>query len=55
MSKKALGDSNTLDNDRFEFLIRGPRKYGNDNPFEWLPDGPWSTLCKMAELPSKQL
>jgi dynein heavy chain len=50
MSKKALGDGKALDPDRFDFLIKAPRKYGAENPLDWLSDGPWSCLCKMAEL-----
>eukprot|EP00494_Astrolonche_serrata_P007066 UN07091 len=51
MSKKALGEHLVLDPDRFDFLIKGSRKYGIDNPLEWLSQGAWASLCKMAELP----
>jgi len=52
MSKKALGDNNVLDMDRFDYLIRGPRKYGADNPCsEWLSEAAWTGICQLSTLP----
>jgi len=50
MQKNALGENVKFDASYFQFLIFGQRKYGVENPINWLPDASWSGLCKLSEL-----
>eukprot|EP00753_Platysulcus_tardus_P011842 PLAT3317.22.p1 GENE.PLAT3317.22~~PLAT3317.22.p1 ORF type:complete len:2183 (+),score=1467.98 PLAT3317.22:1402-7950(+) len=34
----------------FDFLLRGPRRYGEDNPLPWLPDTHWAAVQALGEL-----
>lgn len=37
--------------DKFEFLLRGPRVAGVDNPLsEWVSDSSWATVHALKEL-----
>lgn len=48
LSNKAIPGE--LNSDYFEFMIRGTRKYGDENQIPWLPDASWYSLCALAEL-----
>jgi dynein heavy chain len=51
MKRGVLGDDAKVDELEFNFLMRGPRKMGEDNPIAWLPDSAWQTAQALMELP----
>mmetsp|Transcript_13737 Transcript_13737/g.31794 ORF Transcript_13737/g.31794 Transcript_13737/m.31794 type:complete len:4493 (-) Transcript_13737:49-13527(-) len=47
---RILARDGVLDNDLFDFLIRGPKASGSDNPLaEWLSDSAWSSVQALHE------
>ena len=46
-----LGEEHLLNETQFEFLLRGPRKLGVENPLiGWLPNANWQACCALGEL-----
>jgi dynein heavy chain len=39
-----------FDADLFSFLMRGPKKLGESNPLDWLPDPAWNSVQALAEI-----
>jgi dynein heavy chain, axonemal len=51
MKRGNLGDENLLNDVHFQFLLRGPRKEGEDNPLaSWLPTSAWQSIGALADL-----
>ena len=50
MKRGILGEDNILNETHFQFLLRGPRKEGEENPLSWLPKGAWDGCQALAEL-----
>eukprot|EP00295_Goniomonas_pacifica_P045819 CAMPEP_0175918472 /NCGR_PEP_ID=MMETSP0108-20121206/11901_1 /TAXON_ID=195067 ORGANISM="Goniomonas pacifica, Strain CCMP1869" /NCGR_SAMPLE_ID=MMETSP0108 /ASSEMBLY_ACC=CAM_ASM_000204 /LENGTH=1079 /DNA_ID=CAMNT_0017241099 /DNA_START=10 /DNA_END=3249 /DNA_ORIENTATION=- len=47
---RILARDGNLDHDLFDFLIRGPKATGTDNPLaEWLPDSSWASVQALHE------
>jgi dynein heavy chain len=41
MRRGILGEENMINETHFQFLMRGPRKLGEENPLAWLPESSW--------------
>ncbi|KAH8052758.1 dynein light chain binding protein [Aureococcus anophagefferens] len=51
MKRGTLGEDNLVDEIQFQFLLRGPRKTGEENPLiAWLPTSAWDSCQALAEL-----
>lgn len=50
MRRGILGDDNLMNESQFAFLLRGPRKLGEENPIEWLPTSAWQACGALGEL-----
>jgi dynein heavy chain, axonemal len=51
MKRGNLGDENLLNDAHFQFLLRGPRKEGEENPLaSWLPINAWQSIGALADL-----
>lgn len=50
MKRGNLGEENMLNEIHFQFLLRGPRKEGEENPVAWLPKSAWDSCLALAEL-----
>jgi len=50
MRRGVLGEDNAMDETLFNFLMRSPRKLGEDNPLEWLPASAWQSCQALSEL-----
>merc|ERR1711871_367371 len=51
MKRGNLGDDHLLNDAHFQFLLRGPRKEGEENPLSmWLPQSAWQSVGALAEL-----
>ena len=51
MRRGNLGEENLLNDTHFQFLLRGPRKEGEENPLNgWLPISAWQAIGALAEL-----
>jgi dynein heavy chain len=51
MKKGNLGEDNLLNNDHFQFLLRGPRKATDEAPnLPWLPVSAWQACNALADL-----
>jgi dynein heavy chain len=48
MRRKELSEE--LNMTYFNFLLRGPKKLGEENPVEWLPDSHWAAILSLSEL-----
>eukprot|EP00620_Florenciella_sp_RCC1587_P013374 CAMPEP_0182558034 /NCGR_PEP_ID=MMETSP1324-20130603/1743_1 /TAXON_ID=236786 /ORGANISM="Florenciella sp., Strain RCC1587" /LENGTH=2560 /DNA_ID=CAMNT_0024770185 /DNA_START=8 /DNA_END=7690 /DNA_ORIENTATION=+ len=51
MRRGTLGEDNQLNEAQFDFLMRGPRKLGEDKPpvLEWLPESAWQACGALGE------
>ena len=50
MRRGNLGEENLLNDTQFQFLLRGPRKEGEENPLSWLPKSAWEACLALADL-----
>ena len=51
MKRGNLGEDEKLDETEFQFLMRGPRKVGEDNPIGWMPASAWEASQALQDLP----
>jgi dynein heavy chain len=51
MKRGDLGEDARVDENEFQFLMRGPLKVGEDNPIGWLPDKAWQSSQALMDLP----
>jgi dynein heavy chain len=50
MKRGILGEENIVNEVHFQFLMRGTRKIGDENPLTWLPDAAWQGCNALAEI-----
>jgi len=50
MKRGVLGEDNKINESFFEFLLRGPKKLGTDNPINWLPSTAWQACQALGDL-----
>merc|ERR1719453_2785805 len=51
MRRGTLGEDNLINQTEFDFLLRGPRKAGEENPLvAWLPTSAWDACAALADL-----
>ncbi|CAE7532613.1 ODA4, partial [Symbiodinium microadriaticum] len=50
MKRGILGDENTLHEGMFQYLLRGTRKIGDENPIEWLPVSSWESCLALSDI-----
>eukprot|EP01041_Mallomonas_annulata_P000386 gene386-700_t len=50
MRRGTLGEDNVLNDIHFQFLLRGSRKEGEENPLSWLPKSAWDSCQALADL-----
>jgi dynein heavy chain len=50
MKRGNLGDDFLLNDVHFQFLLRGPRKIGDENPIGWLPIASWESCLALADI-----
>lgn len=51
MKRGNLGEENLLNDTHFQFLLRGPRREGEENPISsWLPKSAWESCLALADL-----
>ena len=50
MRRGNLGEDNMLNDTMFQFLLRGPRKEGEENLLSWLPKSAWDSCLALADL-----
>ena len=50
MKRGNLGEDNMLNDIHFQFLLRGTRKPGDDNPLTWLPKSAWESCLALCDL-----
>jgi dynein heavy chain, axonemal len=50
MKRGILGEDNILNEVHFQFLLRGTRKEGEENPLSWLPKSAWEGCQALADL-----
>jgi dynein heavy chain len=50
MNRGVLGEENKLNPSYLQFLMRGPRKVGEDNTIGWLPDSAWAACQALCDL-----
>ena len=50
MKRGNLGEDNMLNETQFQFLLRGPRKEGEENTLSWLPKSAWEACMALADL-----
>jgi dynein heavy chain, axonemal len=50
MKRGILGEENMLNQAMFNFLTRGSRKIGEENPIDWLPKSSWETCLALADI-----
>jgi dynein heavy chain len=39
-----------VEDKHIQFLLRGPKKLGEENPVDWLPEAQWAACCALGEL-----
>lgn len=50
MKRGNLGEDNMLNDIHFNFLLRGPRRVGEENPIAWLPKSAWEACNALSDL-----
>jgi len=51
MKRGTLGEDNLFDETQFQFLLRGPRRVGAENPLgAWLPTSAWDSVQALSEI-----
>ncbi|CAN0055637.1 unnamed protein product [Heterosigma akashiwo] len=50
MKRGILGDENLMNEVHFQFLMRGPKKLGEENPLPWLPKTAWDSCQALGDL-----
>merc|ERR1711871_205573 len=50
MKRGNLGEDNMLNETHFNFLLRGPRRAGEENPISWLPKSAWESCNALSDL-----
>jgi len=50
MNRGILGEENQMNNLHFQFLMRGPKKMGEENPLSWLPQAAWDACQALGDL-----
>lgn len=50
MKRGDLGEESLLNDAHFQFLLRGPRKVGEENPITWLPVASWEACGALSDL-----
>jgi len=50
MKRGNVGEENLLNEIHFQFLLRGIRKEGEENPLNWLPKSAWESCLALADL-----
>jgi dynein heavy chain len=51
LQRKIVGQEAGFDPKSLDFLLRGPKKLGDENPVDWLPDNAWNACQALIELP----
>ena len=50
MKRGILGEDNVLNETMFQYLLRGTRKVGDENPIEWLPVSSWESCLALSDI-----
>jgi len=50
MKRGDLGEDQVLNELHFQFLLRGPRRVGEENPVSWLPPSAWESCLALSDL-----
>merc|ERR1711871_537589 len=50
MKRGNLGEDNLLNESHFSFLLRGPRRVGEENPIAWLSKSAWEACNALSDL-----
>jgi dynein heavy chain len=50
MKRGILGEDNKMNEIHFSFLMRGPKKIGEENPIDWLPVTAWQACLALGDL-----
>jgi dynein heavy chain len=50
MNRGILGEDNTLNQIHFQYLLRGTRREGDENPISWLPKSAWESCLALADI-----
>jgi dynein heavy chain len=50
MKRGDLTEDNLLNEVHFQFLLRGPRREGEENPVSWLPKSAWDSVLALSDL-----
>merc|ERR1711871_1087534 len=50
MKRGNLGDDNLINEPMFQFLLRGPRRTGEENTLAWLPNAAWESVLCLSDL-----
>jgi dynein heavy chain len=50
MKRGNLGDDNLINDAMFQFLLRGPRRTGEENTLPWLPTAAWESVLCLSDL-----
>lgn len=50
MKRGNLGEDNQLNDVHFQFLLRGPRREGEENPLSWLSKSAWDSCLALSDM-----
>eukprot|EP00611_Tribonema_gayanum_P021674 TRINITY_DN4214_c0_g1_i1.p1 TRINITY_DN4214_c0_g1~~TRINITY_DN4214_c0_g1_i1.p1 ORF type:complete len:1693 (-),score=702.71 TRINITY_DN4214_c0_g1_i1:70-5124(-) len=50
MKRGILGEENLVNEAHFRYLMRGPRKLGDPNTLQWLPESAWQACAALSEM-----
>jgi dynein heavy chain len=50
IAKGTIGEGSGYDATGMNYLLRGPKKDGDESPFDWLPDANWNAVKNLGEL-----
>jgi hypothetical protein len=50
MKRGNLGEENLLNESHFQFLVRGPRKEGDENRLNWLSKSAWESCLALSDI-----
>ena len=50
MKRGNLGEDNMLNEVHFQFLLRGPRRTGEENTLSWLPQASWENILCLSDI-----
>jgi dynein heavy chain len=50
MKRGNLGEDNLLNEQHFQYLLRGPRRTGDENTLSWLPLASWEAILSLSDI-----